>query len=185
MKINFLKVRQIAEFLSYIALIGGIWSGFIDLHYHAKEMEANAGKERLEAAERVYQTVDQRFNEFLTLCLEHPRLDCYSVSHNDRLTDDQKIQQKIIYADLTDVFEVAYVEYVKKKQEPNSEIQQLYKEQWSGWDTYIRKFIYRPAFIETWHEIGDEYDADFAKYMNCAATSKQGNCLPDDKTSAR
>lgn len=166
---SFNKVHKWAEFASFLALILGVPFGLVDLHNHAVEAEENAKKERVEAAEKVYQMVDQRFHEFVKLCVDHPRLDCYSIPRtgNIQLSEDEKIQQKLVYTELTDVFEVAYVQY--HKTESNPEIQRIYKEQWSGWDAYIRKFFNRPAYVETWYDVRDEYDGGFVQYLNAMA----------------
>jgi hypothetical protein len=172
---TFEKLHKWAEFASFLALILGVPFGLIDLHSHAVQAEENAKKERVEAAEKVYQTVDERFNEFVKLCIDHPRLDCYSVPRQTPLrpplTADERVQQKIMFTELTDVFEVAYVQY--HKQETNPEIQRIYREQWSGWDRYIRKFSKRPVFLGTWHEIRDEYDGEFVTYLNSVAPQKE------------
>lgn len=174
MKVDFGKFHKWAEFLSFVALILGVPFGLLDLHNHAAEVSENAQKERVEAAEKVYQTVDLRFNDFVKLCIDHPRLDCYSVPRkalNPPLNDDEQLQQKMLFTELTDVFEVAYVQY--HKQESNPEIQQIYREQWDGWDAYIRKFLKRPAYIQTWYEIHDEYDGQFVKYLDSIAPPQQ------------
>ena len=173
MKLTFGKCSKWAEFASFLALILGVPFGLMDLHNHAIEAEENAKKERVEAAEKVYQMVDDRFHEFVKLCIDHPRLDCYSVSggNNFKLTEEEKIQQKMLFTELTDVFEVAYVQY--HKEESNPEIQRIYKEQWTGWDAYIRKFFNRPAFVDTWYEIRDEYDGRFVEYVNAIAPEQK------------
>jgi len=169
LKVNFDKMHKWAEFASFLALILGVPFGLVDLHNHAMEAEENAKKERVEAAEKVYQMVDQRFHEFVKLCVDHPRLDCYSAPRGGelKLTDDEKIQQKMLFTELTDVFEVAYVQYHKK--DTNPEIRRIYDDQWVGWDAYIRKFFVRPAYVETWYEIRDEYSGVFVQYLNTMA----------------
>jgi hypothetical protein len=171
-KSGFDKCHRWAELASFIALILGVPFGLLDLHNHALEAEENAKKERVEAAERVYQMVDARFHEFVKICIDHPKLDCYSTPRvNVKLSEDEKIQQKMLFTELTDVFEVAYVQY--HKEESNPEIRHIYDEQWAGWDAYIHKFFKRPAYVETWYEIRDEYDGLFVKYLNSMAPPQQ------------
>jgi hypothetical protein len=165
---SFERIRNFAEFLSFVALIVGIPFGIIDLEFHAREAKENAQKERVEAAERVYQTVDERYADFVKLCIDHPRLDCYSIPQAGEpqppLNSTEKLQQKMLFTELTDVFEVAYIQY--HKEESNQEIQKLYRSQWAGWDAYIRKFLKRPSYLNTWYDIRDEYDAGLVKYMD-------------------
>src|SRR4029077_18621742 len=107
LKVNFDKMHKWAEFASFLALILGVPFGLVDLHNHAMEAEENAKKERVAAAEKAYQMVDQRFHEFVKLCINHPQLDCYSVPRvgEVKLDENEKTQQKLPFAELTDVFE--------------------------------------------------------------------------------
>jgi len=166
---NFDRISKFAEFLSFVALVVGVPLALLDFHRHTIEIAENAQKERVEAAEKVYQTVDARYTEFVKLCVDHPRLDCYSVPRADaiNLCEDEKIQQKMLFTHLTDVFEVAFVQY--HKVESNPEILRIYQSQWAGWDAYIRKFLKRRAYLETWYEIRDEYDEGLVKYMDAIA----------------
>ncbi len=179
---KFETIHKGAELLTFISLIIGVPIGLVDFHRHgveaqknAMKAQENAKKERVEAAEKVYETVDERYTEFVTLCLEHPRLDCYSVPHagdlKPPLSETEKIQQKMLYVHLTDVFEVAFVGY--HKEESNPEIQRIYNSQWAGWDAYIRKFLKRPAYLETWYQIRNEYDEGLVKYMDAIAPPPQ------------
>jgi hypothetical protein len=172
---NFDKIHKGAEFLSFAAVIVGVPLGLLDFHMHAVETLENAKKERVEAAEKVYQTVDERYTEFVKLCIDHPRLDCYSVPHagdfDPPLSETERIQQKMLFVHLTDVFEVAFVQY--HKEESNPEIQKIYSSQWAGWDAYIRKFMRRPAYLETWYAIRDEYDEGLVKYMDAIAPPRK------------
>src|SRR5258707_13915496 len=95
-----------AEFASFLALILGVPFGLVDLHNHAMEAEENAKKEHTEAVEKVYQMVDQRVHEFVKLCVYHARLDGYSAARGVELTltDVDKIQQDMLFTQLTEVF---------------------------------------------------------------------------------
>jgi hypothetical protein len=172
----FAKIRRWAEFLSFIAVVLGVPFGLIDFHNRAVDARVNAEKERVEAAEKVYQTVDERYTDFVKLCIDHPRLDCYSIPQasppKPPLNDTEKIQQKMLFTHLTDVFEVAFVQY--HKAETNPEILKIYNSQWAGWDTYIRKFLARPAYLQTWFEIRDEYDEGFVKYVDAIVPPAKG-----------
>jgi hypothetical protein len=161
------RFHKSCELLSFIALIIGAPVAVFDLHVHEAESAENSKKERVEAASKLYRDVDQRYVEFMKICLEHPRLDCYSVSLSGLqppLSETEKLQQKILYSALTDVFEVAYVEY--NRREVTDEVRKFYKAQWGGWDSYIKKFLRRPAYRKTWLEIRDEYDEGLVAYMD-------------------
>lgn len=181
-RLNLEKVNRIAEFLSYIALILGVPFGLMDLHNHGVEAQRNAlieqendRKEHIEEAQKIYLTVDQRFEDFVKLCIAYPRLDCYSVARttkpNPPLSEDEKVQQKMLFTSLTDVFEVAYTEYHPKTE--STEIKTMAAHEWDGWDTYIRKFLQRPDYLQTWSEIKNEYDDAFVKHIDSLAAPPQ------------
>ena len=169
------RIRLPCEILSYLALIAAAPIAVIELKGHGDEMRDTARKESRDRAERVYREVDDKFTEFMRLCLEHPELDCYSVAipavNASQLTEQQKVQQKLLYTVLTDVLEVAFVQYRKpsvgKDQSSvyDPDTRAFFDSQWPGWDAYAKKFMSRKAYRDVWAEIGDEYDEDFGKYM--------------------
>jgi hypothetical protein len=166
---DFDKAHKACELVASLAVIFGVPVALIEVQLHRTETMENAKRARIDAAERIYLEVDARNEEFVKHCIEHPRLDCYSVPRTDeiKLSADEKVQQAMIYADLSDLFEVVYVRY--HKSETNPEVRKLFMDEWQGWDTYIKKFLRRPAFRRVWFEIKDEYDQRFQAYMDTIA----------------
>jgi hypothetical protein len=187
----FQHVHQWLELISFVSLIvGGIGTPIAVLEFrdkvskeaeekakaeqqakvdHDKEVEAKARAEkqqRLDLKDKVYREVDARYMDFVKLCFEQPELDCYSepISPLPRLTNLQKAKQRMLFTALTDVFEVAYVEYHKDDVE-DEECRKFFAGQWDGWDKYIRKYTPRASYQEVWHVVGNEYDPKFQAYM--------------------
>jgi hypothetical protein len=163
------EIHDIVEIVSFVAVIVGAFIARSEWHLHIKDEKEDAEKDRLQDAQRVYREVDQRFFEFLKLCIDRPRLDCYSLPISGGtclpLTEEEKQQQKLLYTALTDLFEVAFTLYHGKRDD-NQELQDLYEKQWRGWEAYIRKFLSRPTYLETWNEIRDEYDEGLQIYLD-------------------
>jgi hypothetical protein len=159
--------HRIAELASFLAIVVTAPLAYF-------EYRNNVQKEQAALAERVYRDVDERFVDYVKLCIDHPRLDGYSVPRADTLkpplTADEKVQQRLLFTALTDVFEVAYVQYHKSEAVPEKVRKTFHDKQWPGWDTYIRKFLARPAYRKTWFDIRNEYDEDFVRYMDTIAT---------------
>jgi len=179
----FERLHMYAELLSFIALIVATPVALLEFHKHNVESKENNKKERITVAETTYREVDAKYTEFVKLCLDHPRLDCYSVSedHPDPpLSKDEKLQQKILYSALMDVFEVAYVQYRTNQHDLDQEVKQIFEEQWQGWDTYIRKFLRRPAYCSVYLDIRDEYDTRLVGYMD--AIANKCSAPPDQKS---
>lgn len=154
------------ETVNYLAVIFSLPLAVLTLYQQRRDAAENGKKERLEAAEKIYQVVDQRYMEFVKLSLEHPRLDCYSrpleTYPDPPLSKEEKYQQKMLFTALTNIFEVAFVHY--HRDESNPEIARMFQNQWKGWEVYMRKFFQRPAYRETWEEIKDEFDEKFVSY---------------------
>lgn len=155
------RFHTYAELGSFIFIILGVLFGFI-------EAESNWKRDRIETAEKVYREVDDKFATFIKMCLEHPRLDCQSKPNpmlTPELSPEEVLQQKAIYVALTDLFQVAYIQYFDKGGE-STEVKQMYDKHWVVWDKYIRKFTIRPAYVATWRDVEDEHDARFARYID-------------------
>ncbi|MGA2292526.1 hypothetical protein [Bradyrhizobium sp.] len=159
--------KRWAEVFSYVAVV-------VTAPLALWEYKDNNVKERNEVAHRVYREVDEKYVDFLKLCLERTRLDCSSVPHGMPelpLSSEEVRQQSVLYEVLTDAFEVAYVEYHPMETPLDPE---LIKAQWDGWDAYIKDFLRRPAYCHVYLDIRDTFDTRFVEYMNKIA----GDCGP-------
>jgi hypothetical protein len=146
----------------------------------AKLEQQKARREEIDEARRVYREVYSAYSVFMELCYENPRLDCYSVPMKSEapreLSSKEKTQQKILYTMVTEFFEVAWVNFNPsfKNLELDPDVAKFWQEQWQGWDAYMRKFLERPAYCQTYLEIRDEYDPGLVSYMNSIAPCAQG-----------
>ena len=151
--------------------------GVFQWRLYVQNAQEAARKSRLEAAESAYREIDTKFVEFLKLCIQLPKLDCYSVAAEDSLpplTDTEKVQQKILYTILTDVFEVAFLQYNRTHADFDAEINLIRVSQWAGWVVYIKKFLQRRAYCLVYLDIRDEFDNRFVSFMN----ENAGPCTP-------
>jgi hypothetical protein len=191
---------RVAQLLSYVAVVAALPAAIYQIKNFrdesaraAKTEQEDARKEReeaasaqqfqreqarkdeLEEAHRVYREVNSEFSDFMKLCFASPQLDCYSVTlgprQERRLTPKEKVQQKILYTELTELFEVVYVNYKPsfKDIQEDADVLKFDQEQWLGWDAYIHKFLARPAYCQVFLQIRDEYDPDLVSYMNTIA----------------
>jgi hypothetical protein len=173
---TFARAHMVAEFVSFVAIIFAVPIAVMEFHNHSSESESNHKRDRIMAAESTYRDAQAKYSEFLKLCLDHPRLDCYSVPENHHdLSRDEKIQQKVLYTTLTDAFEVAYVVY-RTNQDLDAEAKEIFEQQWRGWDVYIRKFLQRAAYCQVYLEIRDEYDTRLVRYMDDIAMDTANKC---------
>lgn len=159
------SIENSKKIIEIIAFIAAIVSAKVAYDEHLD----NIRKEQAALAEKVYRDVDERYVDFIKLCIEHPRLDCYSAPRKDRLkpplSEDEKYQQKLLFVALTDVFEVAYVQYFKTTAIPEELRVEFHEKQWPGWEVYIKKFMSRTSYRKVWIDIREEYDSDFVGYI--------------------
>src|SRR2546421_654421 len=100
LKRSFEGARTVAEVVSWLVIIATGPAVFLQLRQHSQDLAESARKERIEVGEKSYLEIDQRFTDLLKLCIDRPRLDCYSLPRADPcdppLTKDEQMQQKIL-----------------------------------------------------------------------------------------
>jgi hypothetical protein len=123
---------------------------------------AERGKEAERFSEKTYDDLDQRYIDFERLCMQHAKLDCYDapMSNPPPLTDEEKLQQKMLYNIVLSISERAFVAYQKTPK--------LAAKEWKGWDTFLRNYLRRQSFLDLWKNEGGEYNSDFQDYVNKA-----------------
>ncbi len=152
-------LRGVLEMASFVAVIFGVGFGFA-------EYRDNKEAERREVAQRAYDAIDERFNDYQKLCLDNPELDCFStpLPSPPQLNADQKVKQKLLYSILLGICERSFLSY------HNRDYTDFHKEafpnKWPAWDAVINNYASRPAFRALWLETASQYDLRFRQYLN-------------------
>lgn len=117
-------------------------------------------KDRNDNFFQTYDTIDDKYIDFLKICIENPELGCHLQSiDKDNLTEDQKIQRLAVFETLISIFERAFLLY--KRQPKKIKIHQ-----WEGWAEYIETWFCKPSFRYTWEVEGATWDFEFVEFMN-------------------
>ncbi len=118
-------------------------------------------KERRDREYGTYNSLDDKYIEFLMLCLENVDLDIYYVEKKDRnhYTAEQNHRELIIFEILISLLERAFLMY----REHSSKIK---KEQWNGWNQYMHDWQSRENFRRAWEKLGHQWDIHFEQHMN-------------------
>lgn len=154
MEINTFNIKDLLEILQYIAVILGIPIALVQ--YISSERNQRHDKEYA-----AYNALDEKFIDYLKLCLNHPNLDVFDVPDN-KLNASIKNQNKdeiIIFTVLFSIFERAYTMYFDQRKK-------IRKEQWNGWERYIIEFSRRSNFKDAWKISGETFHEKFQNYMN-------------------
>lgn len=105
----------------------------------------------------------QRYNDFLKLCLNYPRLSLYPGAPRDKreLSAEELIQRDTLLEMLTSLFEFAYTTYRSSRN--------AYKaEQWGGWDAFISEYCARSDYQEWFERV--VFGSDSGKYFGAKLT---------------
>ncbi|AFL79813.1 hypothetical protein Aeqsu_0299 [Aequorivita sublithincola DSM 14238] len=131
---------------------------------------AEKKRERLDRENGTYSTLDDRYIEFLKICLDHSELNIYEMDQKKpkNFTDDQISQRKIIIEILICLFERAYLMYSDQEDA-------IKKRQWSGWNTYMQNWMENKQFRVLWiNYFNTQYDSQFLAHMNKLYHNSQG-----------
>jgi hypothetical protein len=123
-------------------------------------------REQLDREYGTYNALDDKYHDFLNLCLQRPRLDIFDIQDAKPLplSDEEKKEELIIFTILISIFERAYLMYFRQSSK-------LRRRQWSGWEDYIRDYAKRKNFQEAFRISGITFDTDFQVFMNAIMKS--------------
>src|SRR5437588_900857 len=107
MEINYMQsLVNFFTIITDLAIIMGIPIGLYQLTRTAR-------KEQREREEQVYNALDEKYIDFVELCLQHPYLDVFDIPDNESavLTTQQKKEELIVFTVLVSIMERAYIMY--------------------------------------------------------------------------
>ena len=118
-------------------------------------------KEQQDRERGTYDSLDEKYVEFLQLSIHHPELDIFErpLVNAPVLTDPQQLlQQLAAFNILLSIFERAYLRY-------HGESDDLRQRQWVGWQGSIRQYAERENFRRAWRQSGNGFDTGFQKFL--------------------
>ena len=151
-------IRLVFEILANIATLLGVP---IAIWRFASEER----RERVDREYGTYDALDEKYIDYLKLCLEYPDLDVYDYAKSeiDQLLSKKNHfvnkQELILFTILISIFERSFLMY-------RDQSTAIKKEQWMGWDEYIREYAVRDNFRLAWKILGTQFDVNFLQYMD-------------------
>lgn len=148
------NIKSILEILSHIITILGFP---IAIYVLIQEKL----KERRAREYGTYTALDDKYIEFLKICLENPALDIYHLEKKEphAYTQEQKTKEIVVFEILISILERAYLMY----SEHSTKIK---KEQWEGWNMYMYEWMRRENFRDAWRQLGHQWEINFENHMN-------------------
>lgn len=140
-----------------LAAIGGITG----LFFAIKAYRQATRKEQIDRQRGTYDSLDEKYLDFLQLSIKHPELDIFErpMLTPPELTDSkQQMQQLAAFDILLSIFERAFLLY---KDEEDG----LRRRQWAGWKGSMSQYAGRENFRRAWSLCGDGFDTDFQAFM--------------------
>jgi hypothetical protein len=127
-------------------------------------------KQRKEREFNTYHSIDEKYIQYLELCVSNPELDLYylPLETKVKLNAQQKIKQYALFEILVSLMERAYFMY----SDGSSDIK---KNQWAGWDNYIQVWCKREVFLRIWKLVGKDFDEKFYAYINAKIKNKDSH----------
>ncbi|MEZ5850431.1 MAG: hypothetical protein R3D68_07260 [Hyphomicrobiaceae bacterium] len=123
---------------SYIVTILGV-PAFIFQYFR------NSRREKIARRDGIYRIVDAAFVDFNKLIVNYPNLNVTWFDTAKReMSDEERVQQYIIFDLLTNMFERDFLAYQDASGEQR-------KVQWQGWVEYIDQYCAKAAYREWWN----------------------------------
>jgi hypothetical protein len=126
----------------------------------------NKRKERIDREYGTYDALDQKYIDYLKLCLANSDLDVADMPKTNviALTAEQSHRQTIMFLILLSIMERAYIMYKDKSDA-------IRQSQWSGWNAYIQDWLKRGNFAAALPMLSTEFDVGFCAYLKQMVTA--------------
>jgi hypothetical protein len=150
--------QEFWEFMSYVVTVVGLPMAII---VFAMEQR----KERLNEQDEIYESISEKYQEFLRVVLEHADLHLFATGKTPELTEEQTERMTIIFSMLIALFERAYV----LMYEDNLKGDRLRR--WNSWEDYMHEWCAREDFRNNFDTLLLGEDPDFVKYIRALAAN--------------
>jgi hypothetical protein len=134
-----------------------------------KEMAERSRQATLERETRIrdaYTSLDDKYIDYVKLCLANPDLDVYDMPRATpaAATAEQVRRESMMLSILDSVLERAYLMY----NNPNDEFE---RNQWTAWSAYMTSWAGRANFRSEWMRDRLQFDPRFATYLDALLRS--------------
>ena len=149
------KIIQVTQIITNIASVIGIPAA-IYIYW------SNKIRERKEKEYETYHALDEKYYEYIKLCIQYPELDLFYIplDKKNKLIPEQIIQQLAMFEILVAMLERSHIMYADQSS-------LIKRAQWEGWKLYIQKWSQRKDFREVWANLAPGYyDERFTIYVD-------------------
>jgi len=148
------------EIASFVVTVIGLPLAILTFLYQARRERANEEEEE-------YQLLNDAYNEFLRVVLEHSDLHLRSNLTTQDLTPDQEERMLVIFDMLISLFERAYLVAYAPDMPPDM------ARRWNSWEDFMREWCRRENFRSRLPELLRGEDPAFSAYIRRLADEEQ------------
>jgi hypothetical protein len=129
-----------------------------------KQLDEQKHAELIEHESRVrdaYTALDDRYLDYVKMCLDHPDLDVFDTPMNSPPppTPEMHRREDMVLSYLQSMLERAYLMYSYPRDS-------FERNQWSAWSSYMKEWARRKNFQTEWAKSRTDFDPAFAKYID-------------------
>jgi hypothetical protein len=143
---------EVWELLSYVVTVIGLPLAIVVFAIEQR-------KERLNEQDAVYESLSEKYQEFLRVVLENPDLHLFSMSKTPALSEEQTERMMVIFSMLISLFERAYV----LQYEDGLKGAKLRR--WRSWEDYMHEWCAREDFRDVLDNLLLGEDPEFCDYI--------------------
>jgi hypothetical protein len=147
------------ELMSYVVTVIGLPLAIFVFLFEQR-------KERENEDEEVYQLLSDNYQDFLKVALDNPDLRLFSAGAGERLNEEQRERQFIIFTMLMSLFERAYLLLHDEDMSPKQ------ARRWNSWEDYILEWCRRPDFRASLPQLLHGEDPSFVRYVERVAATQ-------------
>jgi hypothetical protein len=140
------------ELLSYVVTVVGLPMAIVVFMLEQR-------KERLYEQDAVYESIAEKYQEFLRVALDHPDLHLFSMTRTPALNDEQNERMLIMFNMLISLFERAYV----LMYDDGLSGERLRR--WRSWEDFMQEWCAREDFRDLLENLLMGEDPEFSDYI--------------------
>lgn len=150
-RIPFFKVL---EHLAYLVTILGFPVAIIS---YRREMR----RQRREREIGTYTALDDKYLQYLELCIQHPDLNVYyfRTDRKTGFTPQEKVQRYALFEILISIMERSYLMYTRHADDDRASERQ-------GWVDFVSEWKGHPDWDDLWGVCGRQYEDSFVKFVD-------------------
>jgi len=159
---------ELWELLSYIVTVIGLPMAILVFAMEKR-------KERQNEEDAVYESISEKYQEFLRVVLDHPDLHLFSMTKTPALSEDQTERMMVAFSMLIALFERAYVLLYEEG------LKGAKLRRWRSWEDYMHEWCAREDFRDVLDTLLLGEDPEFGAYIRTLAAEHVTPPLPPSK----